>query len=71
MAKIEIVQATGKSYCRGNSVGCLCKYPRKIPKGEKVMRIAIYSAGGGAVAFYCTVCMIPLLKDFKEVLDIV
>lgn len=69
MAAIEITKASGMSYCRGGDKGCLCRYPKKIPKGETTLRISIYGAGGSAVAFYCEVCMMPLLEDCKKVLD--
>lgn len=65
----EIVRANGKCHCRGGSEECHFKYPRHITKGSKALRIGIHAAGGGAVAFYCTECMKPILKNLEEVLS--
>lgn len=69
MASVEVIEASGKSYCRGSEKNCLCKFPKKIPEKAKALKIHIYGAGGGATAFYCEVCMVPVLESFRDVLD--
>lgn len=65
---IEIVEATGRSHCRGGGQTCIANRRDLIPKGSKALRISIYGAGGAAVAFYCEECMRSLLDDMKQVL---
>lgn len=69
MATIEIVPATGRSTCRGGDPKCLANSNGKIPKDSKALRISIYGAGGDAVAFYCSKCMMSVLDDCKKTLD--
>jgi hypothetical protein len=70
MAVIEFVKASGRSSCRGGLPNCLCpKKGRLIPKGFLSLRIEIYGAGGGATAFYCSSCMVPLIENCRDVVD--
>jgi hypothetical protein len=66
---IEIVKASGRSYCRGGEKTCIAAYPKYIPKDSKALKISIYGAGGGATAFYCEVCMEPILGKMQEVIE--
>lgn len=68
MATIEIVKASGKSYCRGHCKQCIAAYPNKIPKDSKALRIAISSASGGAISYFCEMCMRSILEDAKNAL---
>lgn len=61
----SIEKASGRSYCRGEG----CGWRKKIPEGSKCLRVGIYSAGGGATAFYCSKCMIPVLESFKKAIN--
>jgi hypothetical protein len=66
---IEIVKASGRSYCRGGQTNCIAAFPKHIPKDSKALKISIYGAGGGATAFYCEKCMIPVLDLFAKVIN--
>jgi len=66
---IELIKASGRSYCRGEERNCIAKYPKKIPEGSKALRISIYGAGGAAVAFYCQACMGSLVENMQKVLE--
>ena len=58
----SIEKASGKAYCRG---GC----GKKIPEGEKCLRVSIYAAGGSAQAFYCEEHMKVVLDSFMKAIN--
>lgn len=74
MASFQFVEANGKTFCRGDQLKCIGKidhYGRRttIPKGSNSLAISIYSASGGATAYYCQVCMVKVLDDMNKCLQ--
>ena len=69
MATIAIVKSTGRAYCRGRQRNCSC-LNGKIPKDAPALRISINSSGKRAVAFYCFKCMVPILEEAKEAMNV-
>lgn len=63
VANIEV--ASGLSKCRSSG----CGYGKKIPKGQKCLRVSIYGAGGGATAFYCEQHMKVVLDSFIKAIN--
>ena len=74
MATFDIIEASGKAYCRGGEPNCITNRSHrgnrgKIPQGTKSLVISIYGAGGGETAFYCCNCMVPILEKMRDLLD--
>jgi hypothetical protein len=65
---VSIVKVKGRPLCRGDASCKFNDYENPIPKGTKALRISIYGAGGGATAWYCPKCMIPILDQLQECL---
>jgi hypothetical protein len=69
--KIEIEKASGKAICRYTSCASNPDYIKdgRIIKGTDCARIIMFTAAGGASAFYCRDCLDKILFDVKIALN--
>lgn len=75
MAEFKIFHTiSSRMACRGGEKACIgvkknsYSNLRIIPKGSKVLSISVWGAGGGSTAYYCEVCMIPVLDAMHAIL---
>lgn len=60
-----MIVATGRGKCRGRNANC-AQVNGRIPKGAPSLEISIYSAAGGATAYYCFKCAEIVLEEAKK-----
>jgi hypothetical protein len=76
MASFKLVEANGKTVCRGRENACIAvaksqyrSYHKLIPKGSKSLEISVYGAGGGATAYYCEVCLLAEFEKMEKLME--
>lgn len=69
MKIFKMVEVKNRAYCRYDT-GCdHWVHGSPIPKGSKILRISVDSAGGPAVALFCPKHTKAVLRDMKKFLE--